>query len=62
MQSESIYKTESFSIALILKSSSNQPDYQPLYQESFVLIKAASLEEAKIKALNHGKSNRQLYK
>lgn len=32
-----------------------------MYQESFVLIKAASLEEAKAKALNHGKNETVSY-
>ncbi|MBD2343969.1 DUF4288 domain-containing protein [Anabaena subtropica] len=57
MKTESLNKKESFYIAIILyKSSSDKPDYQPLYQESFVLIKATSLEEAKVKAVNHGKN------
>ncbi|RCJ34097.1 hypothetical protein A6770_17355 [Nostoc minutum NIES-26] len=62
MQSETIYKKESFYIAIILyKSYSDKPDYQPLYQESFVLIKATSLEEAKEKAFNHGKNESVSY-
>lgn len=57
MKNESTNTTETFYIAIILyKSSSTQPDYQPLYQESFVLIKATSLEDAKVKASNHGKN------
>ncbi|QKQ77892.1 DUF4288 domain-containing protein [Nostoc sp. TCL240-02] len=57
MKTGSADKVESFYIAIILyKSSSDQADYQTLYQESFVLIKAASLEEAKEKALNHSKN------
>ncbi|WP_375499395.1 DUF4288 domain-containing protein [uncultured Nostoc sp.] len=62
MKTESANKAESFYIAIILyKSSSAQHDYQPLYQESFVLIKADSLEEAKAKALNHGKNESVSY-
>ncbi|MFN6571580.1 MAG: DUF4288 domain-containing protein [Dendronalium sp. ChiSLP03b] len=62
MKSESANKTESFYIAIILyKSSSDKPDYQPLYQESFVLIKATSLESAKDKAWNHGKNESVSY-
>ncbi|MHC5938889.1 DUF4288 domain-containing protein [Nostoc sp.] len=57
MKTESANKAKSFYIAIIIyKSSSDKYDYQPLYQESFILIKAASLEEAKVKALNHGKN------
>ncbi|MBN3889150.1 MAG: DUF4288 domain-containing protein [Nostoc sp. JL31] len=62
MEAKSANKAESFYIALILyKSSSDKPDRQPLYQESFVLIKAASLEQAKAKALNHGKNESVSY-
>ncbi len=62
MKAQSPHKTESFYIAIIIyKSSSDQLDYQPLYQESFVLIKATSLEEAKAKALNHGKNESVSY-
>jgi hypothetical protein len=62
MKTESANQAESFYIAIILyKSFSDKPDYQPLYQESFVLIKAASLEEAKAKALNHGKNESVSY-
>jgi hypothetical protein len=63
MNPETKSKAVSFYIAIILyKSSSDALDYQPLYQESFVLIKAASLEEAKIKALNYGKNESVSYK
>ncbi|MGF2037606.1 MAG: DUF4288 domain-containing protein [Nostoc sp. CmiVER01] len=62
MKIESANKVESFYIAIILyKSSSDAPSYQPLYQESFVLIKATSLEKAKAKALNHGKNETVSY-
>jgi len=62
MKTESANKAESFYIAIILyKSSSDKPDYQPLYQESFVLIKATSLEEAKAKALNYGNNETVSY-
>lgn len=62
MKAENADKAESFYIAIILyKSSSDKPDYQPLYQESFVLIKANSLEQAKAKALNHGKNENVSY-
>ncbi|MDZ7960574.1 MAG: DUF4288 domain-containing protein [Aulosira sp. DedQUE10] len=62
MKTESTNKPESFYIAIILyKSSSDAPDYQPLYQESFILIKAASLESAKVKALNYGKNESVSY-
>ncbi|MBD2596421.1 DUF4288 domain-containing protein [Nostoc spongiaeforme FACHB-130] len=63
MKTESINKKEFFYIAIILyKSSSDQPDYQPLYQESFVLIKATSLEAAKAKAVEYGKNESVSYK
>lgn len=57
MKTKNADKLESFYIAIILyKSSLDQADYQPLYQESFVLIKSTSLEEAKTKAFNHSKN------
>ncbi|MCV3215005.1 DUF4288 domain-containing protein [Plectonema radiosum NIES-515] len=62
MKAENADKAESFYIAIILyKSTSDKPDYQPLYQESFVLIKANSLKRAKAKALNHGKNESVSY-
>ena len=62
METKSANKAESFYIAIILyKSASDVPSYQPLYQESFVLIKAASLESAKAKALNHSKNESVSY-
>ncbi|MEH2015353.1 DUF4288 domain-containing protein [Nostoc sp.] len=62
MKTKSAEQVKSFYIAIILyKSSSDKPDYQTLYQESFVLIKAASLEEAKAKVLNHGKNETVSY-
>lgn len=52
MESESTGEAQRFYIAVILyESSSNAPQYTPLYQESFVLIKAESLEQARQKAL-----------
>lgn len=55
MKPETTEKAESLYIGIILyKSSSDKPDYQPLYQESFVLVKASSLDLAKEKALKHG--------
>jgi hypothetical protein len=49
-------------IAVILyESSSETPGYKPLYQESFVLIKAASEEEAKVKAQAHGAKEETSY-
>jgi hypothetical protein len=62
MKTESADKAESFYIAIIIyKSSSDQHDYQPLYQESFILIKATSLESAKEKAFKHGKNESVSY-
>lgn len=53
---------QSFYIAVILyESSSDTPNYKPLYQECFVLIRAMSLEEAKKKALSHAKKEEGSY-
>jgi Domain of unknown function (DUF4288) len=49
-------------VAVILyESSSDVPEYQPLYQESFVLLKATSLEEAEAKALAYGTQEQVSY-
>jgi Domain of unknown function (DUF4288) len=53
---------QSFYMAVVLyESSSDASDYQPWYQEGFVLIKASSLEEAKEKALNYAKREQVSY-
>ena len=53
---------QSFYIAVIIyESSSDIPDYQPLYEECFVLIRAISLEEAKKKALSHAQKQEGSY-
>ncbi|WP_420759278.1 DUF4288 domain-containing protein [Nostoc sp. CALU 546] len=63
MKPESPDKTESFYIAVVLyESSSNAPDYQPLYQECFVLLKASSLEKAQEKARIYAKKEEVSYK
>ncbi|MDZ8186838.1 MAG: DUF4288 domain-containing protein [Nostoc sp. ChiSLP02] len=63
MKSQSVDKKESFYIAVILyESSSDALNYQPLYQECFVLIKATSLEKAKEKAVTYGKKQEVSYK
>ena len=52
MEAESASEEQSFYIAVILyETSSTAPEYKPLYQECFVLIKATSSEEANEKAL-----------
>lgn len=49
-------------IAVILyESASDAPNYQPLYQESFILLKATSLEEAEAKALAYGTQEQVSY-
>lgn len=62
MNPKSTNTDQSFYIAVILyESSSDALDYQPLYQESFVLLKAASLEEAESKALAHARQEEVSY-
>jgi Domain of unknown function (DUF4288) len=39
---------------LVYESSSSSPDYEALFEESFMLVKASSLEEAKQKAKHYG--------
>jgi Domain of unknown function (DUF4288) len=47
---------------LLYESSSEAPGYQPLYEESFILLKAGSLQEAKEKALAHGLGDQVSYR
>lgn len=62
MESKLIGELQSFYIAVILyESSSDAPQYTPLYQECFVLIKAGSLEEAHRKALAHAEAENVSY-
>ena len=39
--------------AVVLESSSDVPDYKPLYEERFLFIKAGSIQEAKEKAIHY---------
>lgn len=62
MEIESLRKEKSFYIAVILyESSSSAPEYKPLYEECFVLVKAISVEEAYEKALSHAKEQEGSY-
>ncbi|MHB8597579.1 MAG: DUF4288 domain-containing protein [Ktedonobacteraceae bacterium] len=54
MKSENMQIEPSFYMAVILyEAQSDAPDYEPLYEESFVLISANSEEEAGEKAKIH---------
>ncbi|MGI8310131.1 DUF4288 domain-containing protein [Saccharopolyspora hattusasensis] len=46
---------------LVLEATSDAADHKPLYEESFVLLKAESEEEAKEKAAEHGKQQETSY-
>ncbi|GCE12197.1 DUF4288 domain-containing protein [Tengunoibacter tsumagoiensis] len=51
-----------FYVAVIVyEFSSNAPQYQPLYREDFVLIKAFSEEDAQMKALQKAKLEETFY-
>jgi hypothetical protein len=54
-------KAEFYVAVLLLESSSDRADHAPLYEESFVLIKAESDEEAHEKATEHGKQQQTSY-
>ncbi len=47
--SESV--TDRYIALILMVSSSNAGDYEPLYEECFILIEAGSLDEARSKAL-----------
>jgi hypothetical protein len=46
---------------LVIESTSEAADYAPLYEESFVLIKAESQQEAREKAIEYGKQHETSY-
>ncbi len=46
---------------VLYESSSSRPDYQPLYEETFMLIIATSIEEATKKALDYAKKAHATY-
>ncbi len=47
---------------LVIESTSDAENYQPLYEESFVLLKAVSEEEAHDKATEYGKQHEAAYR
>jgi hypothetical protein len=52
---------EFYVAVLVVESSSDAADYTPLYEESFVLIKAESEAEAREKATDYGKQHETSY-
>lgn len=54
-------EAEFYVAVLLLESTSDDADYKPLYEESFVLLKAESDEEAHEKATGHGKQLQTSY-
>jgi hypothetical protein len=59
---ELIGSEEKFYVAvLVWESSSVAPGYQPLYEESFMLLRAASLDEAKTRAEELGRAEQSQY-
>lgn len=52
---------EPYVAVLVTESSSESPDYAPLYEESFVLLTAISEEEAAEKAREYGKQQEISY-
>jgi hypothetical protein len=46
---------------MVYESSSLSPGYQPLYEETFMIIKAASIEEATKKALDYAQKAHTTY-
>ena len=54
MAPESVQKeTKFYFVIVVYESTSDAPDDEPLYEECFMLITAASDEEARDKALRH---------
>jgi hypothetical protein len=54
--------SEIFIAVILYEASSNELPNQPLYEESFVLIKAASLDEARTKALSYAQQSETSYR
>ncbi|MGH3118216.1 MAG: DUF4288 domain-containing protein [Gaiellales bacterium] len=55
-------EAETFFIAVVLYvSSSSTPSYNPLYEESFVLFRAGSVEQAREKAEAHALQSEASY-
>ncbi|GAB3557046.1 hypothetical protein J2S53_002261 [Actinopolyspora lacussalsi] len=52
---------EAYVAVLVTESTSDSPDFQPLYEESFVLLTAHSEEEAHEKAREYGKQQEISY-
>ncbi|RCW40036.1 uncharacterized protein DUF4288 [Halopolyspora algeriensis] len=52
---------EPYVAVVLIESSSDAPDYEPLYEESFVLLTAESEDEAREKAREYGKQHEVSY-
>lgn len=63
MNTENEEQKLTFYIAVVVyESSSDAPNYQPLYEEDFVLIKAYSQEDAKQKTSQWARQQQTTYK
>ncbi|MGW1676516.1 DUF4288 domain-containing protein [Saccharopolyspora sp. NPDC002376] len=60
-QDERAVELDYYVAVLLLEATSDAADHQPLYEESFVLLKAESEEEAAEKATDHGKQQETSY-
>lgn len=62
METENTKNNPAFYIAVILyEAQVDAPDYQPIYQESFVLIQASSHQEAETKASSYAQQQQTSY-
>jgi hypothetical protein len=52
----------SYIAVIIYAATSDVPNYQPLYEECFMLIKAASQEEARQKTVRYAQRQQTTYK
>ncbi|MER7015648.1 DUF4288 domain-containing protein [Saccharopolyspora sp. NPDC000359] len=60
-QAEHAVEQDYYVAVLVLEATSDAADHTPLYEESFVLLKAESAEEAAEKAADHGKQQETSY-
>jgi len=53
---------ETYFARLLNVSSSREPDYRPLHEESFILVRASSEKEARARAEQYGRQSAHQYK
>lgn len=55
-------KMDVYVAVVVYESSSDAPTYEPLFEETFMIVKASSLEEAQQKANQHATNHTSSFK